>query len=112
MPSPSYGRGAGGAVRPASSAGTGQPAAWTNLTPYVGTAPSPRWLSSMVYDPVNREMILFGGSLCPSLPCSGLYGDTWTYSAFHWTQLSPAVSPPPRYAAMMAWDAKDHYAVL
>ena len=91
---------------------SGQPSAWTNLTPDVGTAPSPRWLSSMVYDPVNREVILFGGSLCPSLPCAGLYGDTWTYSDFHWTQLSPPVSPSPRYAASMAWDTRDHEAVL
>ena len=96
----------------ASSGGSSQPSAWTNLTPYVGTPPSPRWLSSMVYDPVNREVILFGGSLCPSLPCTALYGDTWTYSDFHWTQLSPSVSPSPRYAASMAWDARDHEAVL
>ena len=89
-----------------------QPSAWTNLTADVGNAPSPRWLSSMVYDPVSRDVLLFGGSLCPSLPCAGLYGDTWTYSDFHWTELSPSTSPSPRYAATMAWDVKDHYAVL
>ncbi len=102
-----------GVAPPNASSGAGsQPSAWTNLTPYVGNTPAPRWLSSMVYDPVQREVILFGGSLCPSLPCADLYGDTWTYSNFHWTQLSPPVSPSPRYAASMVWDAKDQYAVL
>jgi hypothetical protein len=96
----------------ASGSSDPSPAAWTNLTSHVGLAPSPRWLSSMVYDPVSREVLLFGGADCPSLPCASLDGDTWVYSDFHWTQLSPPISPSPRYAASMAWDALDGYAVL
>jgi hypothetical protein len=83
-----------------------KPQTWTDLTGDVGTPPAARWLAAMVYDPVDRYVVLFGG-----YGPGGNYGDTWTFANNQWTQLSVA-GPGPRYAATMAWDAKDGYAVL
>jgi len=46
---------------------------WTLMDP--SQSPSVRWSHRMVYDPVNKRMILFGGT-----NDSGFKDDTWTYS--------------------------------
>src|ERR1700688_2757609 len=64
--------------------------------------------SSAAYDPIDRHVILFGGS-------TGKFCDSnaaWSYSAGKWTKLSPHVSPPPRELATMSFDAADGYLVL
>jgi hypothetical protein len=82
------------------------------------TCPSARHDAAGLLDPVDREVIVFGGCSMPSpaytesLPgCdrSHLLGDTWTYSdpsggVGSWTLLSPTSSPSPRYAAAVAQD--------
>jgi hypothetical protein len=39
-------------------------------------------------------------------------GDTWTWDGTTWTKQAPAASPPPRYGAVMAYDAATSTAVL
>lgn len=57
----------------------------------------------MAYDPVRQQVVLFGG---------GSVADTWLWNGSNWTQASPAVSPPPRGAASMAFDAAHSQMVL
>jgi len=61
----------------------------------------------MVYDPVDRYVLLFGGEQGGSL-----YGDSWMFAHGKWTQLSPATSPSGRTACAMTYDAKDGYTLL
>jgi PKD repeat protein len=47
---------------------------WTNVSSKWPTAPSPRYLSGMAYDPTLDEVVLFGGN------SQGSYvGDTWVF---------------------------------
>ena len=73
---------------------------WTELD--TNPKPPARWGASLVYDPVTRELILFGG-LYGSYDGTQRLNDTWAFdpSTRRWTQLVPATSPPARaYAAM------------
>ena len=78
---------------------------WTPLT--LPGAPSARGAPVMAYDPVNREVVLFGGFFGTSY-----LADTWVLRGHSWTQLSPPVSPPNRAAAGFAWDAPTQRLVL
>ncbi|MCI4350986.1 MAG: hypothetical protein L3K15_05685, partial [Thermoplasmata archaeon] len=60
----------------------------------------------MAYDARDKYVVLFGGF------GASVFGDTWSFSAGIWTQLHPASHPSARYGAVMAFDAKDNYAVL
>lgn len=86
-------------------------------------APPPLYYASMAYDPVDEEVVLFGGQNGTG---GGVLGGTWTTSvscsAFGargisvnvnlWTQLHDQVSPSPRSGAEMAFDSIDNYVVL
>jgi hypothetical protein len=39
-------------------------------------------------------------------------GDTWSWNGTTWTRLTPATSPPARYAAAMTYDAHTRSVVL
>jgi hypothetical protein len=90
-------------------AGVGQESyEWTNLTSREVQAPSPRWAPQAAYSPPLNEVVLFGG-----YNGSGFAnGDTWAFSSYRWTELSPAVSPPARWNGQMIYDASDGYLVL
>ena len=105
---PAHACGASGSSQnPRPSAGGSSPV-WTNITSKLGgNYPSNRWLASMVYDPVDRYVVLFGGYAGGSP-----FSDTWTYANGAWNQLTPNNNPTGRYAATMTWDAKDGYVVL
>jgi hypothetical protein len=95
----------GPAARPAA---TGvNPKSWTDLTNVEANAPSARYLSMMVFDPVDGYVLLFGGA-----DASGSFSDTWTFAHGQWTELSPSNSPGSRYLAGIAWDPIDGYAVM
>jgi hypothetical protein len=85
---------------------------WNWSSPALGNGsapPTPRMLYSMVYDPSDGYVVLFGGGDM----ADGTYGnDTWTYQNGSWTQLTPTISPPVRRSAAMAWDPVDRYVVL
>jgi hypothetical protein len=72
--------------------------AWTNLSPPV--SPSPRWGATMVYDPVDQALVLFGGR-----DDTTFYNDTWEYNASGWHNISTATAPSPRYDYGLAYDA-------
>jgi len=71
---------------------------WTLLT--LTTSPSPRELSSIVWDPGADRLLLFGGRLSGTA-----YNDTYRLDATTWTMLSPATSPPVRFFASVVYDS-------
>jgi len=78
---------------------------WTELG--VNPHPSARVNAPMIYDPVGKNLLLFGGY-------DGFthLNDTWTFNGTSWVQLNPPVSPPPRSASAMAYDAKTKTIVM
>ena len=71
------------------------------VAPYYPTARSG---AAMVYDPVDRYVVLFGGSNGDN--------DTWTFSGGRWTELSETTAPTARVGACAAWDVAGGYLVL
>lgn len=80
---------------------------WSNLQGKIGTAPTPRYLGILVYDPADQYVLLFGGA-----DNSGPMSDTWTYANGVWTELSTGASPSARYLAFATWDPVDGYVLL
>ncbi len=80
---------------------------WTNVTP--AHSPSSRHWASMAYDSGDQEVVLFGGAHNNS---QQYLGDTWTYAHGVWTEVSPALSPTPRYGAVLVNDPRDGDLVL
>ena len=83
------------------------------------TAPSKRWGAQMAYDPMEGYTLLFGGSAGGVRQNGVIYGDTWTYSAGTWTDISPlkctnATCPRDEsYGGLSYYDAKgQQYMVL
>lgn len=85
----------------------GDPGTWT-YTPATNTwvqlqldkQPPPRANSRLVYDPVNKKVLLFGGDQLDQL-----VADTWTFDvvAQKWEQQKPKGSPSPRAGHAMLW---------
>ena len=85
------------------TAGT-DPEDWVQLSPT--TSPAVRTNSSMFYDSVHAQTILFGGINEVSL------GDTYSWNGTNWTALSPAASPSARNGAAAAFDPIHQQGVL
>jgi hypothetical protein len=62
-------------------------------------APSPRYYTSIVYDPAENYSLLYGGTQYTSL-----FNDTWIFSEGKWTQLFPADNPGPRCGFQLVYD--------
>lgn len=77
---------------------------WTNITATAGTPPSPRTNSAMAYDSKDKRVVLFGGVVASEPGYGAPLGDTWTFSAGKWTNITGSLttSPSPRYAAAFA----------
>jgi len=69
---------------------------WTELK--LEKQPPPRALSRLVYDPVAKKVVLFGGD-----GLNVLYADTWTFDGAKWEEKQPAVSPSPRAGHALLW---------
>jgi len=80
---------------------------WTDITPTLPTAPSPRQRAGLVFDTADQVMLLFGGH-----NGNTYYNDTWTFNGTAWHLLHPANAPSVREDAMMADEPRDHYVVL
>ena len=82
---------------------------WTKMNPPV--SPPARQAHNMVYDSTNRVVVLFGGWDWPS---GKVFNDLWVYSyaSNMWTQVFPALSPPERAIAGMAYDPVNQVSVL
>jgi hypothetical protein len=78
---------------------------WTRLAP--ATSPTNVIQSSLVYDPVRSQFVLFGGGLA-GVPTN----DTWVWTGSDWSKLNPATKPPARYSASMAWDAAQQKIIM
>ncbi|MBL8028543.1 MAG: hypothetical protein JNL74_19115, partial [Fibrobacteres bacterium] len=66
---------------------------------------------AMCYDPVNKELVLFGGADVDAK--NGHFG-TWAYkpATNTWSQVNSTIQPPPRCQSQMAYDAKNKVIVL
>ena len=72
---------------------------WSTLA--VG-APIPRERAVMTYDPVRHVVVLFGGYSGDDQKI--LFNDTWQWTGSVWTRETPAMVPPARERAAIAWD--------
>jgi hypothetical protein len=76
---------------------------WTKESP--AHDPPRRYGSSMAYDPIHDQVVLFGG-LGPNdmndMPTRR--GDTWTWDGSDWTKQTPVNNPLPLPATPMAFD--------
>jgi hypothetical protein len=88
----------------------GDPGTWT-YTPATNTwkqltldiEPPQRANSRLVYDPANKQVVLFGGDRLDQLT-----SDTWTFDvvAQKWQEKKPAQAPSPRGGHALVWLAK------
>jgi hypothetical protein len=81
---------------------------WTKQIP--AASPPARWSPSMAYDAATSTVVLFGGGGTGS--GLGRLGDTWTWNGTTWSKQAPAVRPPARAFAAMAYDAATSTMVL
>ncbi|MCI4350273.1 MAG: PKD domain-containing protein [Thermoplasmata archaeon] len=84
--------------------------AWTNISTFSSSAPSPRFAAAMTYDYTDGYAVLFGGNTLFGPPLN----DTWTFHAGAWTNVSATAGTAPagRDFAAMADDPFDGYALL
>ncbi len=73
--------------------------AWENLTPAQGDTPEARRNGVAIYDPVERRVIIFGGT-----GNNGLLNDLWAFNVRtnSWKKLEPTGAPP---APRLGFDA-------
>ncbi len=65
-----------------------------------GSSASGRRFPAVAYDPVTRQLLMFGGDSAGGTPLGG----TFVWGPGGWRQLHPFSAPSPRTAAAMAWD--------
>ncbi len=74
---------------------------WVEATPTSGPSPSPRALHHMAWDPIRKEILLFGG-LSTS---TGQLDDLWGWNGSRWALVPTSGSrPSARDAAAIAFD--------
>src|SRR5262245_17373578 len=78
---------------------------WTKQHPR--TVPSARYGAAMAYDPVMRQIVMFGG-----LGSGRFRHDTWAWTGSNWKDLQPLHDPPPQYAGSMSFDPKSRELLL
>ena len=87
---------------------------WTQASP--ATSPAPRYNASMAYDGATGTVVMFGGVVLGGgvSTCGSSADDTWVWDGATrtWTQVTPAVSPPARANATMAYDKARRKVVL
>ena len=69
--------------------------------------PGPRDAHGMAWDPLLREVVLFGGWDA----ATGL-DDTWTWDGTRWREVPTTVRPPRRSSTALAWDPLGQRLVL
>lgn len=86
----------------------GQTSTWTQQFP--ASHPAARGFSSMAYDELRQNIVLFGGQSIPQFPAD--LNETWIWDGSNWTQRSPSSAPPPRMMTAMAYDRTHGQIVL
>lgn len=79
---------------------------WTQISTAV--SPPARDAHAMVYDPVRRVTVLFGGYN----PGNPYLNDTWEYNGVTWQQVNTPQSPTGRIHHAMAYDSQRRVVVL
>ncbi|MCI4335930.1 MAG: PKD domain-containing protein [Thermoplasmata archaeon] len=79
---------------------------WTNITPT--HSPSPRFGFGIAFDPLEGEVLLFGGDA----GSGAVLNDTWEFSGGSWSNLSIGHAPIPRFWPSMAFDSATNNVVL
>jgi hypothetical protein len=82
---------------------------WLPFAPAGGAKPDARLRASMLWDPVRKKVVLYGG-----LGLTGNLGDTWVYDSVSWSKVvtPAAATPPARYGQVAAWDPVQSQIVL
>lgn len=83
---------------------------WRNITPATGSAPEPRRDAELIYDPVGKRLILFGGN-----SDAGLKNDTWAFdlNTRSWVKLTTVGTPPSgRFGFDAVYDPAGHQLVI
>jgi hypothetical protein len=85
---------------------------WTNITSNI--APPAREASNLVYDPVLKAVVLFGGYVYANTSSGAGYraNDTWELQGGTWRNVTTALAPPPRDLYGMSFDSADGSIVL
>jgi hypothetical protein len=73
--------------------------------------PSARMAMAMGYDPVHRQMLLYGGSSTMDVGEANL-NDTWLWSVDTWVKLSPATLPPALTMPHLRYDPEGNRLLL
>ncbi|MHA1964964.1 MAG: Kelch repeat-containing protein, partial [Candidatus Thorarchaeota archaeon] len=81
---------------------------WTEVFPT--TAPSERRGHILAFDSESDRVIFFGGHQGFGSPID----DTWVYNPGTnvWTEMSPSIAPPARFAHKMAYDSESDRVIL
>jgi outer membrane protein assembly factor BamB len=80
---------------------------WIQQQP--AASPPARYSANLVYDPLVRSAVLFGG--CCAAGQQPL-GDTWLWNGSTWARQKLAAAPPARYLAGMDYDAATRSVIL
>ncbi len=83
---------------------------WLARTP--ATRPPGRSAAAMAYDRRRARIVMFGGTRYEPADGEIRLGDTWEWDGTDWTERAPAVAPPARGGAAMAYDAQRGEVVL
>jgi len=91
---------------------------WTNMTPAI--SPLGRGSGRVAYDAESDRIVLFGGAhsaemTYPEDPTGEVYqNSTWTYNynTNTWEDVTPLVSPSPRYGHYMVYDSESDKIIL
>ncbi|MCI4337406.1 MAG: PKD domain-containing protein [Thermoplasmata archaeon] len=83
---------------------------WTNVTASQRFVPPTLRGASLVYDPVDNYLLLFGGCSTAACPAPA---QTWKYAGGTWTSFSPSsAQPPARAYGNLVFDSRDGYVLL
>jgi hypothetical protein len=86
---------------------------WADLAP--SHRPPPVVGGSLAYDPVNRQIMLFGGGHVAERGPGGRvvgYTGTWVLRGDDWRRLNLTVEPPPRMNTRLVCDTKNQVMVV
>ncbi len=103
---------AGGCLPAAAPASplAGGPLTWYNVSRGMRIAPPPLTGASMLYDPIDNYLVMFGGCTAKACPAPA---QTWKYSGGAWTNLTNlSAQPPARTQASFVFDDRNGYALL